>query len=103
MTAVTTTHIWLDDRGIAWIDNTNVKVKEVVLDKIAWGMTPEQIHEEHPHLSLAQVHAAFTYYYDHKDVVDAQIAEDDRYVEEMRAKASESPGRRRLREMGLLP
>ena len=32
MSAVIPTHIQLDDRGIAWIDDTNVKVIEVVLE-----------------------------------------------------------------------
>ncbi len=29
MTPVALSHIWLDDRGVAWIDQTNVKVIEV--------------------------------------------------------------------------
>ena len=40
-----------------------MKVTEVVLDKIAYGWSPEEIHFQHPHLSLAQIHAALTYYY----------------------------------------
>jgi hypothetical protein len=32
-----TAHIVLDDRGRGWIDDTNVKVIEVVLDKVGWG------------------------------------------------------------------
>jgi hypothetical protein len=35
MPAEIATHIWLDNRGAAWIDQTNVKVVEVVLDKLA--------------------------------------------------------------------
>ena len=32
MTTVTEGHIFLDEAGEAWIDNTNVKVIEVALD-----------------------------------------------------------------------
>ena len=32
-----TAHIRLDDRGVAWIDDTNTKVIEVALDMIAHG------------------------------------------------------------------
>jgi hypothetical protein len=27
-----TSHVWLDERGVAWLDDTNVKVVEVALD-----------------------------------------------------------------------
>src|SRR5205814_9018980 len=59
-----TAHILLDERGRGWIDDTNVKVIEVVLDKLGYGLSPEEIHSEHSHLSLAQIHAAFCWYYD---------------------------------------
>ena len=73
MTATFATQIELDDRGIAWIAGTKVKVTEVVLDKIAYGSSPEEIHFQHPNLSLAQIHGALTYYYENQDKVDEQI------------------------------
>jgi hypothetical protein len=54
-----TAHIYLDERGVAWIDDTNVKVIEVALDKLAHGWSPEEIHLQHAHLSsLAQITAS---------------------------------------------
>ena len=38
-TATPMPHIWLDERGYAWIDDTNTKVIEVVLDKLGYGST----------------------------------------------------------------
>ena len=73
MTAVFATQIELDGHGIAWIGGANVKVTEVVLDKIAYGWSPEEIHFQHPYLSLAQIHAALTYYYENQSLLDAQI------------------------------
>ena len=73
MTAIFVTQIELDGRGIAWIGGTKVKVTEVMLDKIAYGWSPEEIHFQHPHLSLAQIHAALTYYYENQSQMDAQI------------------------------
>lgn len=73
MTAIFATQIELDDRGIAWIGGANVKVVEVVLDKLAYGWSPEEIHFQHPHLSLAQIHGALTYYYENQSHLDAQI------------------------------
>ena len=37
MTTATAPHTKRDDRGVAWIDETNVKVIEVVLDRRAYG------------------------------------------------------------------
>jgi uncharacterized protein (DUF433 family) len=103
MKTLASSHIRLDDRGVAWIDDTNVKVIEVALDKLAYGWSPEETHYQHPHLSLAQIHAALSYYYDHQAEFDAQIQEDLREVDELMAQAGESPVRKRLRAMGKIP
>ena len=73
MTASFSTQIELDERGVAWIAGTRVKVIEVVLDKIAYGSSPEEIHFQHPNLSLAQIHGALTYYYENQERVDEEI------------------------------
>jgi len=96
------THIKLDTRGVAWIDDTNTKVIEVAQDMIAHGWSPEEIHFQHSHLSLAQIHAALGYYYDHKTEFDAAIHDSLRRVSERRDQTAESPLRKRLRELGKL-
>ena len=97
-----TAHIRLDARGVAWIDDTNTKVIEVAQDMIAHGWSPEEIHFQHQHLSLAQVHAALGFYYDNKSEMDVAMQGSLRDLEKMRAQAGESPIRKRLREMGKL-
>ena len=104
LTASPTAHIYLDDQGRAWIDDTNVKVIEVVLDKLGYGLSPEEMVEQHYHrLSLAQVHAALSYYYDHKAEFDAEIDRQVKEVERLRAQTLDSPGRQKLRSMGKIP
>lgn len=103
MTQTTTAHIHLDDPGRAWIDDTNTKVIEVVLDKLANGSSPEEIHFQHAHLSMAQIHAALSYYYDHQAEFDAEIERQVKEYDDLRAKAEDSPLRQRLRAMGKLP
>ena len=102
MPVSTTTHVRLDERGVAWIDDTNTKVIEVALDMIAHGWSPEEIHFQHPHLSLAQIHAALGHYYDHKSEMDTEMARGRERVERLRTQAGESPIRTRLRAMGKL-
>ena len=41
------------------------------------GLTPEEITTEMPHLSVAQVYAALTYYHANRDEIEADIAAED--------------------------
>jgi uncharacterized protein (DUF433 family) len=96
------THVRLDERGRAWIDDTNVKVIEVIKDWMAHGSSPEEICYQYPHLSLAQVYAALAYYHDHQQVIDCAIAEELQRWEVQTRDPAESPIRRKLRAMGKL-
>ena len=103
METVTTSHIWLDRDGRAWIDDTNTKVIEVVYDYIG-GWNAEEIHEQHPYLSPAQIHSALAYYFDHKQTFDEEIQRQREEVERLRAQANaDSPFLRRMRAEGRLP
>ncbi|HEX8130710.1 MAG TPA: DUF433 domain-containing protein [Pyrinomonadaceae bacterium] len=73
MSSITTTHVELDEHGVAWIEGTRVKVIEVAIDKIVHGSSPEEIHFQYPHLSLAQIHAALAFYYDNQAELDSDI------------------------------
>lgn len=102
MTAVLASHIVLDENGVAWIDDTNVKVIELVLDKLAHGSSAEEMHFQYPHLSLGQIHAALAHYHDHRDEFDDQIARDEAEISAIRRKSGETPGRQKLRTLGHL-
>ena len=70
------TQIDIDTNGVAWIAGTRTKIKEVVLDKVAHGWSPEEIHFQHRHLSMAQIHAALAYYYENQDRLDEELRRD---------------------------
>ena len=58
------------------IAGTGVTVQRIV----GWykqGLTPEEIATEIPHLSLAQVYTALTYYHSNRDAIEADIAAED--------------------------
>lgn len=104
MSAVLPSHIRLDSRGVAWIDDTNIKVIEVALERFANGSSPEELYEQHRgHLSLAQIHGALTWYYDHQDELDAKIDWQVREYDQQRSGTLNSPGRQRLKRLGKLP
>jgi hypothetical protein len=55
---VNISHIVLDERGVPWIADANTDVIEVAQDKIYLGSDADEMHEQHPHRSLAQIRAA---------------------------------------------
>jgi uncharacterized protein (DUF433 family) len=83
-----TTQLEIDENGVAWIAGANTKVIEVVLDKLAYGWSPEEIHFQHSHLSLAQIHSALAYYYENREVLDAEIERERREAEQLKNQVS---------------
>lgn len=64
------------------IAGTGVTVRRIV----GWykqGLSPEEIATEVPHLSLAQVYAALTYYHANRDEIEADIAAEDAAAENL--------------------
>jgi uncharacterized protein (DUF433 family) len=94
LTATEMPHIRLDENGRAWIDATNVKVIEVVLDYLAYGWTPEEMHLQHPNLSVAQLYAAMAYYHEHRAEIDAQIESGRRRADRLHGEAQPAALRR---------
>jgi uncharacterized protein (DUF433 family) len=93
-------HVFLDDQGRAWIDDTAYRVSMVVGDTFGPDrLTPEQIVENHYNeLTLGQVFAALSYYHDHRAELDEQIEQEIRHVEAMRAEAEKDPKYQELME-----
>lgn len=55
-------HIALDEKGTPRIQGTSMRVSELIAERLAYGWSPEELHFQHPYLSLAQIHAALAYY-----------------------------------------
>jgi len=101
MSIAPSAHIHLDDRNVAWIDESNIKVIEVALERIAHGASAEEICDQHNgRLTLAQIHAALAHYYDHQAEYDQEIERQLLEYESLRAASLDSPGRQRLRALG---
>lgn len=91
----------IDSEGCAWIDDSNVKVLEVVRDHIAYGWSPEEIHWQHPHPGLAPIYAALAYCHDHRPAMDAKIQDSLVAADPAARLAADSPIARRLRSVSL--
>jgi len=59
-------------RGAPVIAGTGIKVVDVAVRYEVMGLTAEEIVAAYPQLSLSQVHAALSYYYEHKAVIDKE-------------------------------
>ena len=66
------------------IVGTRIRVQVVAIECEKMGYTPDEIVRAHPHLTLAQVHDALSYYYDNIEEIDRDIAEERRFVAEMK-------------------
>jgi uncharacterized protein (DUF433 family) len=60
--------------GSPVIAGTKFPVRSVVSYVLRQGMIPEELVTEFPHLTLAQVYDALSYYYDHQKEVDQDLA-----------------------------
>jgi uncharacterized protein (DUF433 family) len=59
--------------GRATISGTNFPVSSVVVYMLRQGMLAEELVRSFPHLTLAQIHDALSYYYDHQAEIDKEI------------------------------
>jgi uncharacterized protein (DUF433 family) len=62
--------------GKACIDDTRISVADVVA-LLKQGFDDQEIVKRYPSLNLAQAHAAISYYYENREELEANLAEDD--------------------------
>ena len=65
------------------IKDSRIKVEHIVYEYVHQQMSPRDIWEAHPHITLAQIHAALSYYYDHRREIDRNIIEGEDLAERM--------------------
>jgi uncharacterized protein (DUF433 family) len=82
--------------GQAHIAGHRIKVQHVAAWHERLGKSPDEIVAEHPGLTLADVYAALTYYYDHREQIDADLRADEEFVAALKAKSPPSQLLRRL-------
>jgi len=95
-------HIILNKDKVPTIADTTIKVVELVLDNQVYGWSPEELHFQHPHLTLGQIYSALAYYWDHKEELDADIERRLERVDEIQQNLKPSPLKARLKAKGLI-
>ena len=84
-------HIILNEDKVPVIAGTKTKVTELILDKVAYGWSPEELQYQHPHLTLGQIYSALAYYSDHQEELDQEIERQLEHVDKMRKTAKPTP------------
>lgn len=95
-------HVALDEKGVPFIWGTNMKVTELVLEKKAYGWSPEELYFQHPHLTLGQICSALAYYWDHQDDLERDIEKRLDFVNQVRKNAEKTPLKKRFESKGLI-
>jgi len=80
----------------AFIAGTRVRVQDIYALAEIQGFTPDQIVEQLPHLSLGQVHAGLSYYFDHREQILNELREDEEFVRVIRTQTGPGPLEQRL-------
>lgn len=90
---ISTEHIAIDSEycfGKPRIAGTRMPVATVAKLYLQLGESLETIAKEYD-LSIASVHAAMAYYYDHYEEINRQTAESEAFVEELKRNTFPSP------------
>jgi uncharacterized protein (DUF433 family) len=64
-----------------------ITVQNVAIWHERGGLTPDEIVAQHPGISLADVHAALAYFWDHADEIRGSIAADEGLADQLRGQS----------------
>jgi len=87
LTVDETRHISRDEKisgGKPVITGTRIRVSQIALEYERLGWSPDEIVDAHPHLTLSQVHAALSYYYENLPFFQKELMENKAALDEIR-------------------
>ncbi|MEK7395833.1 MAG: hypothetical protein AAB116_02740 [Candidatus Poribacteria bacterium] len=90
-------YVAIEEEGIPTIKPTTMKIELLIKERRMFGFGVKRQQEGHPYLTIAQIHSALSYYFDHKKEIDADIKRRNKFVEEMRKKMGPSPLAEKIR------
>lgn len=93
MASVSTEHIEITPGvcgGKPRIAGHRITVQNIVVWHERMGMSVDEIVDTYPGITLADVHAALMYYFDHREEIEGQMRADEEFVADLRAKTPPS-------------
>lgn len=98
-TTVTYPHIVKETGKPARLEgHPRTRVAMIVADYLWRGWSAEEIARQYPYLTPGEVHAALTYFFDHRDEIEDELVAEYRAVEEWKKVHPTPPLLVRLRE-----
>lgn len=79
---ITLAYPHISEDGI--LEGTTIRVADLIAQKLAYGWSAEELHFQHPHLSMGAIYSALAYYADNEAEIHASIEATMRYADEMR-------------------
>ena len=82
-------HVAVDDGicgGEPRIAGTRIKVRHIVAEYEQQDLSPDEICDLHPGLTLAAVHSAIAYYYEHRDEILEAIRRDEEFAKSVKGR-----------------
>ena len=58
-----------------------IRVQDIAILHEDYGYTPDEILSDYPSITLADIYAALAYYFDHREAIRQDIADDEAFVE----------------------
>jgi uncharacterized protein (DUF433 family) len=78
-------HIEKPPGGAARLEkHPRTRVAMLAADYLWRGWSAEELVRHYPHLTLAEVHAALGYYFDHREEIDTELLEESRAADAWR-------------------
>lgn len=68
------------------IDGHRIRVSDIVVWHEKMGWSPDEIVDQFPGLTLADVYAALAYYFDHRAEIEDEFAREAKLVEKVKAR-----------------
>ena len=80
--------------------HARTRVAMIVADYLWRGWSAEELARQYPYLTLAEVHAAMTYYFDNRDEIEDELVVEYRQVQEWKKTHPTPPFLVRLKQEG---
>ena len=69
--------------GVPIILGTRIRAIDIIIEYDRLGMTPDEIVDAHPHLTLEAIHDVLSYYYENRESFDKNIRKRKEYIKDL--------------------
>jgi uncharacterized protein (DUF433 family) len=84
----------LHEDRVPEIAGTTLKVVELIIEQQTYGWSTEELHFQHPYLTLEQIHSALAYSWDHREELHCNVRRRLQLVDGLRRTLSMSRDQR---------